>query len=458
MRVSIVVLVGAIVLSLLAGAAGGLYVYPWLKAKPEEKKPSADPGEFVKISPQARANLELRVEPWRPVKEYWRTLKVPGQVVEREGNCDRLVTARLGGIIKDIAAVRGDLVRPGAPLFTLEVISEAIQTAQAAYYKNHLELKIVADEQRRLADSFKSGALPAARKIELDNQWDKLSREKLALEHELKVRGLTPAEIAGISAGTFLSKIDVVVPPHETHAANKSGDPHFHDFAYEVEDLKVKLGEQVKAGQALCQLAHHYRLQLEGRVFESERTLIQQAAKDGWPVRAEFPHQGDRVAGSRDGGKKPDADKPLWPADVKDLKITFLESKVDAHQTLNFYLPLWNDFQEYERDGKTYRLWRFRLGQRAHLHVPVKKYTNVFAVPADAVVRDGPEAYVFRENGDAFERKPVHVLHSDRSVAIIANDGSILPGYAFALNAAAQLNWALKTQAGGAAEEGHHHH
>src|SRR5262249_4839126 len=158
------------VLSLLAGAAGGLYVYPWLKAKPEEKKPAAEAEEFVKISPQARANLALRVEAWRPVKEYWRTLKVPGQVVEREGNCDRLVGARLGGVIKGIAAVRGDLVRPGAPLFTLEVVSEAVQTAQAAYYKNHLELKIVADEQRRLADSFKSGALPVARKIELDNQ------------------------------------------------------------------------------------------------------------------------------------------------------------------------------------------------------------------------------------------------------------------------------------------------
>ena len=65
------------------------------------------------------------------------------------------MSARLSGVVKDIAAVRGDLVRPGARLFTLDVVSEPVQTAQAAYYKNQLELKIVADEQKRLAESFK---------------------------------------------------------------------------------------------------------------------------------------------------------------------------------------------------------------------------------------------------------------------------------------------------------------
>ena len=64
----------------------------------------------------------------------------------------------------------------------------------------------------------------------------------------------------------------------------------------------------------------------------------------------------------------------------------------------------------------------------------------------------------FDEVGDAFERKAVHVLHSDRGIAIVAHDGSIMPGYAFAMNAAAQLNWALKTQAGAGPDEGHHHH
>src|SRR5262249_14002697 len=162
-----------------------------------------------------------------------------------------------------IAAVRGDLVRPADPLFTLDVVSEPLQTAQAAYFKNHLELAIVADEKKRLADALDTGALPLSRKIELDNHWNKLTRDNQALENELKVRGLTGAEIAGVTKGDFVNQITVSVPAHhEEHQGKRA-----NEFAYEIEELKVRLGEQVKAGQALGLLGHHYRLQLEGRAF-----------------------------------------------------------------------------------------------------------------------------------------------------------------------------------------------
>ena len=40
-------------------------------------------------------------------------------------------------------------------------------------------------------------------------------------------------------------------------------------------------------------------------------------------------------------------------------------------------------------------------GQR--VLVRVEKLDDVFVLPADAVARDGPDAYVFRRSGDAFE-------------------------------------------------------
>ena len=49
-------------------------------------------------------------------------------------------------------------------------------------------------------------------------------------------------------------------------------------------------------------------------------------------------------------------------------------------------------------------------------------------LPAAAVVREGPEAFVFRQNGDLFDRQPVHVLHEDRLNVVLANDGSVTPG------------------------------
>jgi hypothetical protein len=67
--------------------------------------------------------------------------------------------------------------------------------------------------------------------------------------------------------------------------------------------------------------------------------------------------------------------------------------------------------------------------------------------------------FAFRQNGDFFERKPVHVVHQDRDVAVLANDGSLGPGQYVARNAAATLNRILKAQAAGGGEgHGHDHH
>ena len=68
-------------------------------------------------------------------------------------------------------------------------------------------------------------------------------------------------------------------------------------------------------------------------------------------------------------------------------------------------------------------------------------------LPAAAVVREGPEAYVFRQNGDLFNRIAVQVLHEDRLNIVLANDGSVTPGLYLAQNAAASLNRVLKSQA-----------
>jgi hypothetical protein len=79
-------------------------------------------------------------------------------------------------------------------------------------------------------------------------------------------------------------------------------------------------------------------------------------------------------------------------------------------------------------------------------------------LPAAGVARDGPEAYVFRQNGDLFNRLPVHVLHEDRLNVVIENDGSVRPGYYVAQNGAASLNRVLKAQAASGTPAGVHVH
>lgn len=71
----------------------------------------------------------------------------------------------------------------------------------------------------------------------------------------------------------------------------------------------------------------------------------------------------------------------------------------------------------------------------------------MIVVPASAVVREGPEAYVFQQNGDLFNRLPVQVLHEERLEIVLANDGSVKPGFYLAQSAAASLNRVMKSQA-----------
>ena len=73
--------------------------------------------------------------------------------------------------------------------------------------------------------------------------------------------------------------------------------------------------------------------------------------------------------------------------------------------------------------------------------------TDVIVLPSAGIVREGPEAYVFQQNGDLFNRLSVQILHEDRLNTVIANDGTITPGLYLAQGAAASLNRVLKAQA-----------
>jgi membrane fusion protein, heavy metal efflux system len=168
---------------------------------------------------------------------------------------------------------------------------------------------------------------------------------------------------------------------------------------------------------------------------------LERAAQNGWPVRAAFAE--DEAA--------------AWPPPDRTFQIRHLANTVDpVSRTFAFYLPLANQSRTYERDGRTFLVWRFRPGQRVRLNVPVEELRDVFVLPAEAVVRDGAEVYAFRQNGDLFERKPVHLVHHDRDSAVLANDGSLGAGQYVARNAAAALNRVLKAQAADG-EEGHGH-
>lgn len=416
----------------------------------------AEEQTVLEISQQARKNLSLVSKPLRP-QSYWRTVVIPGEVADRPGLSDRNVTSPAVGVVTAVYAYPGDTLQPGEPMFSLRLFSEYLQATQTQLFKARQENEIVQAEIDRLSSAVSTGAVPRSKMIELESEISRQNTLIQAARQELLTRGLTPEQVQQIESGTFVSTVDVVAPPvrepgafakrtepQEIHQVNY-GDTSQPDqsIAYEVQELAVQMGQQVQAGQLLGNLSNHQKLYIVGHAFKREANFLEQAAQERRPIEVEFA---DDDAGS-------------WPDLPQTFSIRHLANSIDADsRTFDFYVPLTNQSRSYGDKGRVFLVWRFRPGQRARIHVPVEKFDDVFVLPAEAVVRDGPEAYVFRQNGDLFKRFPVHVLHEDRRSVVIANDGSITAGAYFAQNSAASLNRVLKSQSASGEQPGMHVH
>jgi len=422
---------------------------PWVQPEKKEADAHADhgPKDRIKLTKQAMDNLSLVTKPLE-LQKFHRTIQVPGVVVERRGRGDQSITAPLSGVVTAIHALPGDVVHLGGPMVTLRINSEPLQSSQTELYKTAQEIKITADQKERLDKLYKQGTVPESKILDLQYQLDRLAATRKAYRADLGLKGLLPEMIDQVETGEFLKEIIVRVPSiiegFKAGYVDKLSEGKTSTPLLEVEELKVFPGEQVQAGQLLGYLANHQNLCIEGRGFREDTQLLEKTAAKGLPLKASFPEE----SGAN------------WPALEQPLKILYLANNIDAtSQTFPFYVPLPNQYREYEQSGKIFRIWRYRPGQRVQLGVPVQEFDDVFVLPLAAVVREGADIFVFRQNGATFNRVPVHVVYEDSSQVALANDGSVLPGQYVAQNAAEALNRALKalSETGGGGHEGHSH-
>lgn len=418
-----------------------------LPAKPAESVESpgeaAAPVTKVIVNEQAQTNLGLTAKPLK-AQTYWKSIPVPGMVVDRPGLSDRGVTAPVTGVVIKIARVPGDSVRPGDVLFTIRVLSEALHLTQTDLFKATQDITLAQAQRKRLVAS--AGAVAEARIIEVDNQIARLEVGVNAYRQELLSRGFTPDQIDGVAGGKFVREITVATPPRPpavSLSVPSPGAPAEPPTAFEVQELKVDLGQQVQAGQTLCTLANHQLLAVEGRAFRDETPLLERSVREKWPVEVDFQEEAT-------------AD---WGEVKQTFRIRQMSNTIDPlNRTFAFLIPMENESRVVDDEGRPLTLWRFRPGQKVRLLVRVQEVKNVFVLPADAVARDGPEAFVFSQNVNTFERKPVRVLLQDRQQVVLANDGSLPPGTYIVQGGAAQLNRMVKAGGSSGVPKGYHIH
>lgn len=417
--------------------------------------------EVLELGLQARKNLQLVSKAVRPT-DYWQTMTIPGMVQDRPGISDRGVASPVVGAVSKIDVYPGDTVRPGERLVTIQLFSEYLQATQTQLFKATQEITLLQTEIDRLTSVASAGGIPKSRIIELNNEIRRQDTLAKAARQELLNRGLTPSQVEQVASGQFVSSIDVVAPPAastdaastdigqpssvDTSSARGSLSPEHppHEpLAYEVQSLAVELGQTVQAGQLIANLANHHLLYVVGHAFKREAAFLERVAQEGQTVEVEFADDA------------PDR----WPPIDQTFRIRHLSNSIDPDsRTFDFFISLENQCHRYEKEGETFLVWRFRPGQRARIHVPVDLKKDVFVLPSEAVAHEGPEAFVYRQNGDLFNQISVHVLYEDRRHVVIANNGSITPGTFIAQNAGASLRRVLKAQSASGEQPGLHVH
>lgn len=436
--------------------------------------------DHVALTAQAYANLDLKMGSITR-GDYWKTLLVPGRVVEIPGQSNLSIPASVTGVVEQVNLLPGQTLDGVGPLFTIRITDKSLIDAQSRLLELLTRQEVAEQEIARLDPLISSGAVSGAKTRELQYEVKQLKAQESAVKQELRTRGMAETAIEQVVAERQLETLTKVYAPDfsSSSGAAKPADTAEH-YGYSIEDLMVYPGKSVERGEPLCTIAYHSRLYLEGTAFPDDLPVLQKIIELNWKIDVSTHHE--------EHGEESELS----------LDLLRVDNHVDEEsQTVKFYLELPNEvMHSRETGGSRFEQWRFRPGQRLHLRLPVEKWTSQLTLPVDAVVVDGPNIFVFVEHHheedhheeeygqdemaevdaedlaishghedehahehDVFielEPIPVHMLYRDDRTVVIADDGQLSDHEEIALNNAYKLYLAMKMQAGGGG--GHHHH
>jgi cobalt-zinc-cadmium efflux system membrane fusion protein len=445
----------------------------------------AESDEHLDLTDVEIRSIGLRTKKVEPT-DFVRTVAVPGMVIEKPGHSGRTISSKVHGIIREVFCAQGQLVRPGDPLFDLELTGDAFVTSQSALLETLLQIETTGKELARIAALTEKNLVPGRQKIELEYELSQLQKKRDLRRQELLVRGLTNDQInAVVDSGVLLDRITIRVPnrqateptgilpvsavanaqPSSTSGADILASAGRVD-AFTVETIAVHPGASVAPGETLAHLAWHDVLYVEGYAFERDVETLASLHERGGDVSIEFGSHDEEVR-------------------VDGLALRFLDNHVDPDTgTFRFFLELKNEVLIDSKDdqGLFYRSWHFKPGQRLHIRIPVEEFSQQFVLPEEAIFEDSLLAFVFRrtqvieehghDHGEEeahdhehdhefiyeFEKVPVRILHRDRAKVVVAAKGELKPDDRIAWNNAYQLHLAMQSGSGGHTHDHGHGH
>ena len=160
-------------LLLALGAIGGYFAgnfWPYLSSdvtleSDDEPQANGGMGSVVEISETTMNYMNL-VTSSLELKDFEETVGVPAKVVERLPIGRQYVSAPITSRVKDVLISPGQSVRPGDPMFVLEITDQELSQAQVELLAARTEINIIKDRVARLEPLAKTGAVKSVRLYE----------------------------------------------------------------------------------------------------------------------------------------------------------------------------------------------------------------------------------------------------------------------------------------------------
>ena len=416
---------------------------------------------------QALKNLGLTSDWLKPVepRDFYRTITVPAIVVAKPGRTEIQVSSPMEGIVQHVHAVSGEAVIPEGLLFEIRLTYEELVDTQTSLLKATSDLDVENREIARLDEVTRSGAVASKQLLERQYAKQKLEGTISSLKAALKLHGLSEQQIDTITQERkLLRELSIVAPPIDSHAHDtplRLGANPIHSVSFAqgtenvapqiattltpliVDRLVAQKGQGVKAGELLCTLSDYSSLYIEGRTFEQDAAAINEAISKEWPIEA--------VVLTSTGTET-----------IQGLKVAYVNNAIDQKsRSLSFFVDLPNTVlrDTSNSSGQRFVTWKYRVGQRLDLKLPLEHWNQQYVLPVDAVVKDDLHWFVFRKSDNRFERVSVHVKYRDSYAIVVADDGVLKRTDIIAHRSAHQLQLAFKSQSASVpdAHAGHNH-
>lgn len=206
-----------LVLLVLAGLGAGAWTQRHRWQKSDAPEPAAGGGsgpadiQSVKLSDETVRGLDLQSR-GSAARRLSHRDRGAGSYHRRGGRA-RAVSFPVAGVVAKVHVTPGEAVRPGDPLFTVQLSSEFLQAGQTDLARSAKDLVAATAQRDQTAKLVAAGTKRGQELIDDENQVRRLTTQVEGHRRQLLLFGLDTAQVKRVEAGDYVTEIVVAVPP-----------------------------------------------------------------------------------------------------------------------------------------------------------------------------------------------------------------------------------------------------